>query len=163
MIVERYLIYNGADDNKLSFSGLMCQSHMMSCYTQMVLGAGLVMLGILLMFPHPSLHWLYNGGLLVAYIAVFIAGVGDPLLSVPTLKAMTDIQNGVGKASPAQLNRIAGMWLMGTCCSSYTGQLIGGVFMNYLEFYQGAYILSGMCGISMFISIFLRYRASISL
>ena len=75
-----------------SLSGAIANTRVVNTYTQMACGSGMVGLGLLLLFPSPSVTLLYNVTPYMAYPAALIAGIGDPMITIPTLLAMTTLQ-----------------------------------------------------------------------
>ena len=73
-------------------SGAITQSGLLSSYTQMAIGSGMVGAGLLLMFPSPRQHWFYTNVPYIAYPAVVLSGqcflnsqVNDKLLRITVM------------------------------------------------------------------------------
>lgn len=123
----------------------------------MVVGALMVGVGILFIFPDPAVTVIYSHPLAFSYPAVLLASLGDPILTIPALRAMKEVQMVTnGSLSPRQAIRISEVWLVGTKCASYMGSLIAGVLNDDFEIYESAYVLSILCCISMLFSIGLK-------
>lgn len=137
-----------------SLSGTIAQTGLVNTYTQMAVGALVVGLGLLLMFPSPSLHFLYNNVPYIAYPAVLMSGIGDPMVAIPALRAMTDLQTMVhGECTGKNEISIFGFWMLGTACSAYSGALVGGALIQLLSYQNAAYLLVIICCISSIISL----------
>ena len=50
------------------------------------------MMGLLMTFPPESLPAIYNVSPILAYPGVFIAGIGDPFMTIATLRALLNMQ-----------------------------------------------------------------------
>ena len=72
--------------------GILLQKRIVSHFTAMAIGALCVCFGLLVTFPPEFLPTMYHLSPITAFPAVFIAGVGDPLMTIATLKALYDIQ-----------------------------------------------------------------------
>ena len=129
-------------------SGMITQSRLIDPYTQMIIGSAMVALGLLTMFPSPYFSFIYNYAPYIAYPAAFLSGVGDPVITIPTLRAMTDLQILIkGKCTGKNEVGIFGIWIIGTHCATYSGALVGGVLIEYLSY--TAYLLAGLCCASL--------------
>ena len=58
----------------------------------MAVGAGLVAVGLFLTFPPAAMASFYELSPILAFPGVFMAGVGDPLITIAALRAMYDLQ-----------------------------------------------------------------------
>ena len=132
------------------FSGMLGQSGVCNTYTQMTVGAGMVALGLLIMFPNPAIPFIYNNIPYIVYPTVILAGMGDPFVTLPTLRAMSELQVRV-KGSCSGRNQVSlfGVWMMCTWGAVYSGALISGVMLEYLSYDQSAYVLVASCCLSM--------------
>ena len=138
-------------------SGVVTQSGVVSSYTQMAVGSGMVGTGLLLMFPSPRQKWFYNNVPYIAYPAVVLSGMGDPVMAVPTLVAMTDLQTLVtGRCTGQHSLSIFGIWLISTTCANYMGALVGGALMEFLTYEYAAYLLVSVCAGGLVISVGMR-------
>ena len=72
--------------------GLALQRKTLNHYTLMILGALLVLTGQLITFPPEFIGPLFKLAPYLSYIGTFLAGFGDPLLTVATLRAMYSLQ-----------------------------------------------------------------------
>ena len=144
-----------------SLSGGLSQSGIINTYIQMAIGAGMVGLGLVLMFPTSSIPFLYNNVPYIAYPAAIISGIGDPIMTIPTLRAMTDLQTMLKRRCTGKNSiSIFGVWMMASQCSNYSGALVGGVMMEFLTYQNGAYILVTFCALSLVGSLFLKCAVS---
>ena len=140
-----------------SLSGLISQSGIINTYIQMAIGAGMVGLGLLLMFPTPSIPFLYNIVPYIAYPAVLLSGMGDPIITVPTLRAMTDLQTKIkGVCTGKNSISIFSIWMMGSSCACYAGAMVGGTLLEYLTYQDGAILMASVCGFSMVICLVIK-------
>ena len=72
--------------------GFILQSKIISQFTAMGIGALCILTGLLLTFPPESLPAVYNLSPILAFPGVFIAGIGDPFMTIATLRALFNIQ-----------------------------------------------------------------------
>ena len=72
--------------------GVILQKKMLNPFTAMGIGATCILIGLLATFPPRSLPALYKLSPIMAFPGVFIAGVGDPIMTIATLRALYDIQ-----------------------------------------------------------------------
>ena len=139
-------------------SGSLVSAYLMkgpkiSPYTQMALGSMFVGAGILLMFPIEYITFLYDKSPYIAFPAAFLAGFGDPLITIATLKAMKSVQiKRNGRITPDQEILIGGTWLIGFLAFCFAGQGLAGFITEYLNYWCGALILFGMSLVSFIIS-----------
>ena len=139
-------------------SGWLSQKNMLHTFVQMSLGSLVVGLGLLLIYPHPSFTWLYENGPILAFPAVIICGLGDPIITVASLRAMEDLQLAIqGFITPSQILEISSLWLVGYSVATYAGPLIAGPLMEHLEFFQAAWILLVFCAVSLMINIIMYF------
>lgn len=135
-------------------SGAITQCKFFNAYTQMALGSGTVALGLLLMFPNPNISFLYNKVPYLAYPAVLLCGVGDPIITVPTLRVITDLQTMVkGKCSGKTTLSLFSVWIMSSWCAMYAGTIVGGLMMVYLSYIHCSYVFLALCSASIVISL----------
>ena len=73
-------------------AGFILQSEIISYFTVMGIGAFCIFTGLLMTFPPQSLPAVYNLSPLLAFPGVFIAGFGDPFMTIATLKALYGVQ-----------------------------------------------------------------------
>ena len=73
-------------------AGVILQSRKISTFTLMGFGALSVCIGFLMIFPPPTIPALYSLAPILAYPGGFLAGFGDPFMTIATLKALYDIQ-----------------------------------------------------------------------
>ena len=138
-------------------SGAVSQRKIVSTYVQMGAGAVMVGIGILFTFPPSSIKLLYDNAPYVGYPAVFLASFGDPMVTIPALRAMLDMQVQIkGRITPEQTTFITCTWSVGYMAFYYSGSFISGWFLDCVSFSVGAMILSVACGISMMISCILN-------
>ncbi|KAL5269802.1 hypothetical protein ACHWQZ_G003315 [Mnemiopsis leidyi] len=134
-------------------SAYLMRGHKISAYTQMIMGSVFVGAGILLMFPIKYLRFLYDNSPYIAFPAAFLAGFGDPLITIASLTAMKNVQLKItGGITPDQELLIGGTWLIGFLALCFAGQEIAGFMTEYLEYWVGALILFGMSCVSFIIS-----------
>ena len=138
-------------------SAYLMKGPKVSAYTQMILGSGFVGAGILLMFPIESISFLYRNCPYISFLAAFLAGFGDPLITIAALTAMKNVQlKMMGRITCEQDLFISGTWLIGFLAFYFAGQGIAGFITDYLEYWMGALILFGMsCVSSSMISVVL--------
>ena len=74
--------------------GFLLQKKILTKFTAMALGAFFVFMGLLVTFPPEYLPTIYNLAPIIAFPGVFIAGVGDPLMTIATIRALYDLQVG---------------------------------------------------------------------
>ena len=72
--------------------GVILQKKILNPFTAMGIGATFICIGLLVTFPPQSLPVLYNLSPILAFPGVFIAGVGDPMMTIATLRALYNIQ-----------------------------------------------------------------------
>lgn len=72
--------------------GVLLQRRILDKYSVMALGALAVCLGLLVTFPPESLPAVYNLAPVLAFPGVFLAGFGDPLITLAALRALFDLQ-----------------------------------------------------------------------
>ena len=134
-------------------SAYLMRGHKISAYTQMIMGSVFVGAGILLMFPIEYISFLYKNSPYLAFPAAFLAGFGDPLITIASLTAMKNVQlKMTGGITPDQEILIGGTWLIGFLALCFAGQEIAGFITDYLEYWVGALILFGMSCVSFVIS-----------
>ena len=134
-------------------SAYLMKGPKVSAYTQMMMGSIFVGVGILLMFPIEYIRFLYRNSPYLSFLAAFLAGFGDPLITVATLTAMKNMQlKMMGRITSEQDLFIAGTWLIGFVAFYFAGQGIAGFITDYLEYWMGALILFGMSCVSCIIS-----------
>ena len=75
--------------------GLLLQKRVLHHFTLMGTGALCVCIGLLVTFPPEVLPKMYDRSPMLAFLGAFIAGVGDPLMTIATLKALYSIQVGI--------------------------------------------------------------------
>ena len=137
-----------------SFSGAIAQSSIINVYTQMALGAITVAVGLLVMFPNPSISFMYNNIPYIAYPAGFLTGVGDPIITVATLRAMTELQTKVmGACEGKTYINLFSIWLMSFSSAGYFGSFAGGILLQYLSYRNGTHLLVSLCGVSVAICL----------
>ena len=73
-------------------TGIMLQKKVLNHYTIMALGALSVAIGLLLTFPPDSLPSLHKLAPVTAFPGVFLAGIGDPLITLSALRALWNLQ-----------------------------------------------------------------------
>lgn len=78
-------------------SGLLLQRKIFNTFTVMAIGAVGVCLGLLLTFPPQFIPAMYNISPIIAFPGGFLAGVGNPLITIATLRSMYDIQVNINK------------------------------------------------------------------
>ena len=135
-------------------SGALTQRKLCNAYTQMAIGASAVGLGLLLLFPSPSVPFLYNNVPYLAYPAVLLCGIGDPIITVPTLRAITDLQIMIrGKCTGKNSINLFSVWMMASWGAMYSGTIVAGMMMEYLSFLHGSYVLVASCCASVLICV----------
>ena len=75
--------------------GVLLQKKVLHHFTLMGTGALCVCIGLLVTFPPEVLPKMYDQSPILAFLGVFIAGVGDPLMTIATLRALYSIQVGI--------------------------------------------------------------------
>ena len=65
---------------------------LMTPLVQMALGGFLVAVGLVVTFPPTNIPFLYDNSPILAFPGVFIAGVGDPMVTIATLRCLYEIQ-----------------------------------------------------------------------
>ena len=75
-----------------ALTGILLQSKIISHYTGMAIGAFCLFIGLLLTFPPTFLPSFYKMAPITVFPGVFLAGLGDPLVTVSTLTALYDLQ-----------------------------------------------------------------------
>ena len=73
-------------------AGLLLQKKILHHFTLMGTGALCVCIGLLVTFPPEFLPKMFELSPILAFPGVFIAGVGDPLMTIATLRALYNIQ-----------------------------------------------------------------------
>ncbi|KAL5259086.1 hypothetical protein ACHWQZ_G009521 [Mnemiopsis leidyi] len=139
--------------------GFILQKKIISQFTAMGIGALCIMMGLLLTFPPKSLLAIYNLSPILAYPGVFIAGIGDPFMTIATLRALLNMQlqeAGGGILSPKIVTKITAIWIIGYCFMYYSGPFIAGTLTDYLSFSTTAGVLAGVCLLAFLICVALR-------
>ena len=72
--------------------GVFLQRRTFNHYTLMAGGALAVMVGLLLAFPPEFITPLYNVAPYTAVVGTLLAGIGDPIITVSTLKGLYSLQ-----------------------------------------------------------------------
>jgi 1,4-dihydroxy-2-naphthoate octaprenyltransferase len=72
--------------------GLILQKKILNHFTVMGLGALCIFTGLMVTFPPQSFPAMYKITPITAFAGVFIAGVGDPLMTIATLRALYNTQ-----------------------------------------------------------------------
>ena len=138
--------------------GALLQQRTMSHFTAMAVGALCISLGLLITFPTEMIPFLYNQSPILAYPGVFIAGFGDPLITIAALNALYYIQRRTkGEMQPKTTTKITGIWLITYCSMYYSGSFIGETMTDYLSYAATAEILAGICLLAMAICLWLRF------
>ena len=73
-------------------AGILLQKKIINPFTGMALGAVCVVVGLLLTFPPDALPALHRLAPITAFPGVFLAGIGDPLVSISSLRALYNLQ-----------------------------------------------------------------------
>ena len=73
-------------------SGSLLQKKLMTPFVQMALGGFLVAVGLVVTFPPANIPFLYDNSPVLAFPGVFIAGVGDPMATLATLRCLYEMQ-----------------------------------------------------------------------
>eukprot|EP00116_Pleurobrachia_bachei_P004323 sb/3464585/ len=109
--------------------------------TGMALGS---LLSGMVTFPPVTIPFLYDNSPILAFPGVFIAGVGDPMVTIATLRCLYEMQlQQSGMLTPRSTTLISGIWLMGYSAFYYSGSTIAGILTDYLVYYEIALILAG--------------------
>ena len=72
--------------------GLILQKKLLNHFTVMALGALCIFVGLMLTFPPETIPVLYSLAPITAFPGVLIAGIGDPLVTIATLRALYNTQ-----------------------------------------------------------------------
>ena len=136
-------------------TGMLLQRRLFSPPSTMAIGAALLALGLFLTFPPPSLS---RHTPTLAFLGVFLAGLGDPLMTLSTLRAMSDIQAGKeGELSAQTITDITGVWLIGYNAFFNAGPFLGGFMTDYMSYTVMGHVLSGTCLIALVFSLITRW------
>ena len=73
-------------------AGVLLQKKILNHYTIMLCGAILIGVGLTLAFPPEFLTSVYNLAPILAFPGVLLAGIGDPLMTIATLRALYNLQ-----------------------------------------------------------------------
>lgn len=73
-------------------AGAALQKKILYHYTLMILGALLVLMGLMLSFPPKFITPVYKLAPYLAFVGTLLAGVGDPVITVSTLRALYTLQ-----------------------------------------------------------------------
>ena len=73
-------------------AGVILQSKRISTFTVMGMGALAVCVGLLMAFPPSTIPAMYHLAPILAYPGGFLAGIGDPCMTIATLRVLYDIQ-----------------------------------------------------------------------
>ncbi|XP_063687244.1 uncharacterized protein LOC134820667 [Bolinopsis microptera] len=137
--------------------GVILQKKILNPLTAMGIGATCIFTGLLVTFPPQSLPALYELSPILAYPGVFTAGLGDPIMTIATLRALCDIQlQKKGLLTPKMVTRITSIWIVGYSSMYYAGSFIAGTLMDYFSYSASAEILAGFCLIALLICIGMR-------
>ena len=127
-------------------SGIVLQEKLIKANTQMLCGAILMALALLLTFPPPSLEYL---AAFSSFPATLMAGAGESLVTLAAITAMYDVQKEVrGEVTPKCATRIAGMWVVGYAGFYFGGSGIAGAVSGILSFYHMSLVMVGCCVLS---------------
>ena len=138
-------------------TGMLLQRKTSHPFTNMAIGAFLVALGLFLTFPPRSLPILYNSASILSFPGAFLAGFGDPLMTLSCLRAMCDLQAArSGPLSAHTQTLITGIWLMAYSAFYYSGSFMAGLMLDYFSFSDTAEILAAGCLLAVAICIALR-------
>ena len=72
--------------------GAALQRKILNHYTLMILGAVLVLIGLMLTFPPQFIAQVYKLAPYLAFAGTLLAGIGDPVITVSTLRALYTLQ-----------------------------------------------------------------------
>ncbi|XP_063678789.1 MFS-type transporter SLC18B1-like [Bolinopsis microptera] len=138
-------------------AGMLLQKKILNPFTVMAIGSLCVVTGLLLTFPPDSLPGLHNLAPITAIPGVFLAGIGDPLVSISSLRALYNLQlQKTGILMPKTATLITGIWLLAYAAFYYSGSTLAGVLTDYLTYSEVASILAGFSMLAVLISGFCR-------
>lgn len=135
-------------------AGMISQHQLLSSGTQAIIGGLLVTLGLLFMYPSPTLPLLYANSHYVGYLAIMLVGLGDPFVVSVTISSMESVQTDLCKRSLSakQRSKISSLWLLGWLFGYYFGMFIAGVFLDTISFELGGWIVAtlSLAGVGVF-------------
>lgn len=138
-------------------AGWLIQRKSFHSFTLMAIGSFVTAIGLLLAFPPPYIPALYNNAKWLSILGVFIAGFGDPLVTLPTLRAMCDLQEArTGPLSASTVTIVTSIWLMFYHGAYYAGSFLAGLMTDYLSFSETAQVLAAGCMIAFGFSVYMR-------
>jgi hypothetical protein len=73
-------------------SGALLQRKILNQYTIMAIGAFSIGVGLMLAFPPEFIPSFYDLAPILAFPGVLLAGIGDPLMTISTLRALYNLQ-----------------------------------------------------------------------
>ena len=73
-------------------AGVLLQKKILNHYTIMLCGALSIGVGLVLAFPPEFLTSVYSLAPILAFPGVLLAGIGDPLVTIATLRALYNLQ-----------------------------------------------------------------------
>ena len=132
-------------------SGVVLQGKLIRANTQMLWGAVLMGLAILLTFLPPSLQ---HFAAYSSFPAALLAGSGESLVTLAAITAMYDVQRKArGEVTPQCATRIAGLWVVGYAGFYFGGSGLAGAVRGLLSFYHMALVMVGCCALSAIMCI----------
>lgn len=138
-------------------AGWLIQRKSFHVFTLMAIGSFVTAIGLLLAFPPPYIPALYNNAKWLSILGVFIAGFGDPLVTLPTLRVMCDLQEArTGPLSASTVTIVTSIWLMFYHGAYYAGSFLAGLMTDYLSFSETAQVLAAGCMVACGFSVYMR-------
>ena len=128
------------------FSGIVLQEKLIKANTQMLFGAILMIMALLLAFPPVSIEWI---AAFSSWPASLLAGAGESLVTLAAITAMYDVQREVrGEVTPKCATNICGLWVVGYAGFYFGGSGMAGAVKGLMSFYHMSLVMVGCCVLS---------------
>ena len=136
-------------------SGYLMQKNILSSSKIIILAAFLGMVGLWILFPSPSVTFLYSNVPYTAFFALFLIGCSDQMGSMASFKAVEDIQVLVCRRSFGKKNRSIASAVFYTAVSfaMAAGSAVTVIAIDALGFERGAWLVIGGLCISLTVGI----------
>ena len=139
-------------------AGWISQKRLISTLSLSAVGGLVVTVAILLMFPDPDLAVLYEKVHYIGYLAIVLAGLGDPMVLSVSIMNMESVQTELCQRTlqDEQKSKLVSIWSVIWMVGLYGGMFFAGILMDTLPFAVGAWIISSICGFGVAIFVGLR-------
>ena len=136
-------------------SGYIMQKGWATSSLIMASSAILAGIGVVILFPNPSVTFLYNNVIILAYISTFLQGFANQMSTTAALFAFEDVQVKLAKREMSALSksRSTTIWLCLWTAFNRIGHLVALLAMEYLTYEQGGWMMAGLCLVSLCTSV----------